>query len=680
MNVWSRRGFSSLLAASAMQGIAPAEGVLAGAGNPIPAPTSISGLSHWFDASTLGGFVDAANRSVVAGTSVAALKNKASGTGVLIFPPSSANGRQLPTGWQFRGRTVGELGGVGAFLSPEYGTFSPLMDCTTVPRIANVSVGNDSARTIFLVFSRVGPNEIPFGTAPAEVSLLTFDGTVILSITNTETPVLKLFPRSRIPVVVGSQLAKRSTLSITLRFSQNGKVDVWVNDKLEVSGALNMLPASKSGTLFVLGDGLSGNGGAGSFFHDLAIWGKAISSQEINTLLFSEQSVSKKWLRGPRVIPTVLLMGQSNASNFDLDGGTSILAEGARWNLGALGVNLRQRDTVPGGTALYNTSGNGFLIEQPGVSPSRWMPGSNGANIQKFIASLSVVDRFHFAGVFAYYSENDQGRNYNEKTTYKAAWQRLMSLIREWSGLSARSVALMQASIPYVGDAQSVGSQMIAEVMSEMTSNPEDNTTIVLPNTSAAWGRGASAAGTGGDPAHLDAPDNQHNARLAGAALAARIVLSGHGDLATPSDAASAFKGGPRPVSAVRDRDGSILVTIKHDAGSDIVPPARTGHAEAGWRVFNGYRNAGAIGVELPISAVERVDAKTLRIVLSKPLAGEAGSARVFPIWGAAQVGRFGGWTDNASKSPRLLALATEEGAEWSFDYPISGVPFGIPV
>ena len=677
LSVLSRRTLTSLLSASLLSpsgaGAAESSPQLATA-----LPTTIPGLTHWFDASSKEGFVDRENRPVRPDAPGVALRNRVAGNAILTFPPSSANGRQLPTSWYFRGRMVGDLGGLGATLSPEYGTFSPLLDTTTVPRLSNIALGTDVAKTVFMVFSRPGTNEIPFGTPPAEVPLLAFDGIVILSISNAERPVLKLFPRGKSSIALGGPLAKRTTLSVTLRFSANGLLDVWLNDAEIASKVPNILPPSKSGTLFVLGDAT--NNGGGGFFHEMSIWNHALSPKEINLLLLDEKSISKKWKRGPRVVPTVLLMGQSNASFFDLDGGAQLLAEAARWNLGALWVNLRQRETVPGGTPLYGKEGGGFLIEQPGVDPTKWLPGNSGLNVQKFLASLSPDDRAHFAGLFAYYSEGDQGRNYGEKAVFKAAWRRMMALTREWAGLPAASVALMQASIPYTGDARSVGAQMICEVMAELAGNPAENTVVVLPNTSAVWGRGVSPAGVGGDAAHLDSTDNQRNARLAGRAVAGRIVASGHSDVATLVSASRKPETGPTPISAKREANGSILLTIRHDAGDDLLPPTLPEHMTTGWRLFNGYQNAGSMGTEIAVRAVEKVDATTLRVSVATPLSPGVGTARLFPIWGAAQVGRGGGWTDNASRSAEGRIMAAEEGPDWALDYPISGVAFGIPV
>jgi hypothetical protein len=161
--------------------------------------------------------------------------------------------------------------------------------------------------------------------------------------------------------------------------------------------------------------------------------------------------------------------------------------------------------------------------------------------------------------------------------------------------------------------------------------------------------------------------------------MAARALLAaGQGDTLGSIPAGIAALGGPRIVSAVRESATSILLTVAHDAGDDLLVPLQAANG-AGFAVMDGGA-VGAAGVIRVASACARVDATHLRITLSSPLTNPGGL--LFYPYGGATIGRGNAVTDNAAglAKPAGWDIAADLGSAWSLNFPLQATAAPIPL
>jgi len=647
-----------------------------------PVLSDIAGLLGWWDASTPAGLRTGAG-AAVGGFSVAAanLVNAVSGGPAMALATSSGYGAASPTGFIARPRLVGSNGGLGATLANNYGPVAPLVDNSLNASVPGLAMNGSVSRTLHLVWSRPARASQPFNNnLPGPLTLLSIGGAPVLTLGNAGgADALTLFG-----TVLSAALTTRHTHSVTLRWAAGGGIDAWVDDAPAATGVANAIAAGASG----IGLGL---GSAGCYLHELAVWDHALSSVDMATLLTGLASVSKRWVRGPRKGIRLLAMGQSNASYFMADA-ESVLQETIRYHLGALGVDVFTGDnrlpqtsggTTPGGTPLYASPG-GFFLSDPGTGadPSTW---ACSASVDAILNSVGTAELPDFAGIWFYYSENDSGRNYSEKATYRGAVLAYANHLRSLVGRTAATMPLLEISaLPFSGanapaaPNNVAGMYAIREAVADLAADASTGTAVVLPNTSAAWGRGAAADGTGGDNNHLDGADNLRHARLAGPMIARALVAAGAAD-ATTLPAGLPAVGGPRIVSAQRQGAASILVTVQHDAGADLRLPG--GAAQGwGWQLLDGWVSVGAPGVAIAVTTVARMSATTLLLTLASPMSNPASACRMYYGYGNQKIGRGSAVTDNYSAATRPAGcdIAADLGAAWAPDMPLAVTPYGM--
>jgi hypothetical protein len=656
-------------------------------------PTDIGGLLHWWDGGDVS-VLKASGGSPVGSYGVAAstLANKVSGGVALTLPTSGANGQQQPTNLRGIPRLVGGEGGIGATLSASYVPLAPFVDLGPQISAPGIALGSDQGRTIHLVWSRPNLRQQAFLTTAvtAAVPLLMLGSTPILTLTGTGTNDTLAFGAT----VLSATMTKRHTHSVSMRWAANGGVDIWLDDTQVATGVTNTLSTGLTGTLKVLGG--DGSGTAGCFFHELAIWDHALSTGDMAILLGNATSVSKRWARGTRKMINLIGIGQSNAEYFQADAEIQF-EEAVRYHLGALGVNLLigsnrwpssagNIGTVFGGIPLYDTNGGLYLTDPgTGASPTTWAIGNAGTTVNSYIAAMASDYGEDIVGAWFYYSEADSTRNYTEKATYAAAVERYASIFRAATGKPAAQVPFIGISaLPFGGGVwptatPAPGVEMVREAISDISSDAAQNFWVTLPNTTAVFGRGAAPDGSGGDNGHVDVADNVRHAQLAGPTVARALIASGAADAGVALPAGIPTLGGPHIVSAQRQTASTILITVAHDAGTDIKLPGNAAIG-AGWTVQDGFASINSPGSSIAVSSVARVSATTVQLTLATPMTNSAANCRVFYPWGSQKIGRGSALTDNYSTvtKPAGYDIGADLGTSWANDCPLAVPPYGV--
>jgi hypothetical protein len=662
-----------------------------------PFPNAIAGLSGWWDAGTFDGLLDASAHPLPAWNNPAASVVDKSGQGH-VLAAYRVIGSTLP---QATPRLNGLLGGVGLNTvtppaMPQAGYYLPQMDTDQGFRLASADLGAATAWTWYLVWSR--PNWRQGSTGP--IILVSIGNAAVLQADAVRGGDRLILFSGTGAVVLTSALERRHTHSIIIRNTPGAGIDVWLDRTQVASGVANPFGPSASGALFVLHSGLS-QGSAQCWFHEAANWQRALTSGEIATLL----SCATRWQRGVRKGVTLLITGQSNAVNYSLiDGAAHMLAQGVAWYLGALAYNVfaahnASNWTMVPGHGIYQGSPpwDGSFIVNPndGSQPATWQLGADGLGVQAFLGAQIPEDLAECAAIVWLWSETDSYRPYSEKALFKAAAQRFMTLERAMlpGGTAANLPLIWWNAIPY---GNTDGIQMHREVVAELAADPAQGVVIGNPTTADSNGRNATwdastGVQTGGDSQHRDATDNQRFARLAAPVVARALLAQGRGDTITSIPSAIPSAGGPRITHAYRQDNSTIILTVAHDTGTDLIVPllAQSGQ---GFVVMDGGSVASP-GTLRPATACVRVDATHLRITLASPLTNPSASCLLFYPYGSYSPSGMPGYTgdmgrgnavyDNVktlTKPPGWDIGADLVTADWNLSFPLAATSAPIPL
>ena len=344
------------------------------------------------------------------------------------------------------------------------------------------------------------------------------------------------------------------------------------------------------------------------------------------------------------------------------DGAAALLAQGDCLVSGALAYNVLATTgsptsyTMQSGHGIYVVTSAGYpgsFVQDPGdgSNPSGWSLGADGLAVQQAVAGLPAEDLSDLCAIVWPWNETDSLRQYSEYATFKAAALRFLSLLRADAGGHEQSGFLWFGGMPYpYGSAD--GMTMHRQVVQSIASNAAQNVIVGNPQTSDSNPRGSSwdpttGIATGGDSAHRDSADNLRFAMLAAPVVARTLVADGYTDLITTFPGALPKVGGPSILHVYMQSSTTLIVTVIHDGGDDLIVPlqAVTG---IGFSVMDGGA-PGNDGTIVSAISCQRVDATHLQIVLSSALLNAASACQLFYPFGPVQIGRGNAVTDNFS-------------------------------
>jgi hypothetical protein len=173
---------------------------------------------------------------------------------------------------------------------------------------------------------------------------------------------------------------------------------------------------------------------------------------------------------------------------------------------------------------------------------------------------------------------------------------------------------------------------------------------------------------------HRDVADNRRWGRLAAPLVARAVLASGGGDSVSSIPAGVPSAGGPAIVHVQRMSGTSLIVTVRHDCGTDLIVPATQAAGGVGWAVMDGGTVASP-GAIVTATACVRLNATQVQITLARSLSSASASCRLFYPYGAATMGRGNVVTDNLSlvTMPAGWNIAADLGSEWNLDMPVHG-------
>jgi hypothetical protein len=169
---------------------------------------------------------------------------------------------------------------------------------------------------------------------------------------------------------------------------------------------------------------------------------------------------------------------------------------------------------------------------------------------------------------------------------------------------------------------------------------------------------------TGGDPEHRDEPDLLRYGRIGALAAGRAAMAMGLADSILPPTlpvAGLPLQGGPQITHVYRASNTSLILTVVHDSGNDLIVPLQAAHG-AGFAVMDGGSVA-APGNIITATAAARID-----------------DILFFYPYGSTQIGRGDAVTDNAASltPPVNWNIGNDLGAAWALNFPLQATTYGI--
>ncbi len=669
-----------------------------------PTPAAIMGLTGWWDAGSLGSMQDSAGNAIESWNSVvAAMTNKVAGGSSLIPYHISIDAK--PSATLAVPRINGFLGAVGS-PDPAVTLYGPTLDSDWGLALPTIDLGSGIAWTLYLVWTRPNWRQGTYTGNDSPIPLLHASAAdvTVLQAGGTDGSGLTLFAGSQSAIAITPNLTRRHSHAVILRHMPGVGIDVYIDGAPVVRGAVNPLPTSSIGALLFLHDGTV-QGSAQCWFHEAAVWAHALDIADMTILI----GCQARWMLGARRGVNLLVMGQSNAEWFTYAGGALALAQGVSWYLGAAsyaatyaqsGSNINPaRYSLIAGHPISNSSpplfppglGSGTFLTNPGdgSDPSGWGLGPDGIAVQDYLTGAQALVTLADAGDIDFllwpWSEQDSTMPYSNKALYLATVLRLAELTRGMLGRSAATLPLlMWSAIPYETD---VGVQMVREAVADIAAVTGNAVAVFAAQTAdsnplnATWNP-LTGAFSGGDPEHRDQPDLLRYGRL-GAHVAGRVAIAmGLSDsiAATAVPTAGLPTTGPRIIHAYQSAPTTVIVTIAHDAGNDLIVPLMAKNG-VGFAVMDGGSPA-TPGMIIEAVAASRIDATHLAVTLASAPVNQPLNCLLYYPYGSVQMGRGNAVTDNWAQRtpPSGWDIASDLGADFLTNMPLQATAYGVPL
>ncbi len=388
--------------------------------------------------------------------------------------------------------------------------------------------------------------------------------------------------------------------------------------------------------------------------------------------------------------------GQSNAQFAnDYDGALLAMSQAVAAYLTASGTATKYSspDTDVGGTGVYcGYSGAQSYLIYGGDSVADAQAAqysSFGAGMLAYIAGLTADQMSQIQSLIIYWGETDSeftdspgGLAYTDKPVYKAALQNDFGKIRAALGKTTANCSISIFGPPY-GNAS--GASMVREAWSELSLDPSNNLNWVVRQTYDSITRGdnwssitgVETAGTSPNVGHRDAADNVAFYRR-GALAVARQVLASNGLSASIIPASLGSGIGPQITEAILS-GASIILTVQHDGGNDLVVPLLAAEG-VGFMVLDGGTVPTAWNF-VQATACARLDATHLELTLARAPTNAAADCTLFYPFPAefwtqqplTEIGRGCAVTDNfgSVSVPSNFDLNQILGEGWRVNMPL---------
>ena len=400
--------------------------------------------------------------------------------------------------------------------------------------------------------------------------------------------------------------------------------------------------------------------------------------------------------------------GQSNAAYAnDQDGALLATAQAVSAYLGATGTPAKFSGSATdvGGAGVYaGVAGWSSFLTYGGDSVAAAQAAAynaNGTGMLAMIAGMTAPQRAQTLAAIIYWGETDSaltafagsgGLGYADKPVYKAALLNDFGQIRAAFGKAAAQMPLALFGPPY---GTSAGSAMVREAWAELAADAANNMVWAVPQTYDSITRGdvwnaATGVETIGtpNPGHRAAADNVAFYQR-GALAVARAVLASNGLAASLLPSSLGAGTGPHIVAATLSGT-TVVLTIRHDGGTDLVVPALSSpngtdaplpSQGVGFSVMDGGSIA-APGAIIKAVACVQLNATTLQLTLANAPTNAASACRLFYPWPGGywadqpltEIGRGCAITDNFGTVtvPANFDLNQLIGAGWRVNMPLA--------
>ena len=227
---------------------------------------------------------------------------------------------------------------------------------------------------------------------------------------------------------------------------------------------------------------------------------------------------------------------------------------------------------------------------------------------------------------------------------------------------------------------------MVREAVAALVADNALNVVMAMPQTGDSTPAGATYDPSTGlvsnvsQQIHISNQDEQRFG-MRYAPVAARAILASQGGT---FDTISSFPsgipalGGPSIVHAYLENSTTVILTVQHDAGADLVLPLQAVNG-AGFVVMDGGSVASP-GTLVPATACARIDATHLQLTLAQALVNPAADCSLFYPWGKSYIYSGNAVTDNFSTIAPPAGWNVLSDLAWTWNSPGAPLPNNYPL